>query len=94
MRLIDADTTKTSLIKALYELEGNIFDAVDAVEKTIDDASTAGAVNIINELYQMVIELVRENDSLKHENALLNRQLDIAETQIICGGAKDKRGGK
>jgi len=47
MRLIDADAIKTNLVKALYELNGDIFEAIDVVENKIDDASTVDAVEVV-----------------------------------------------
>ena len=60
---------------------------IEKVADYIEDVhSDEEAVDIISELYQMVIELVRENGVLEHENAMLNRQLNIAEAWILRGG--------
>ena len=40
MRLIDADAAKTNLVKALCEIEGNVFEAIDVVENIMDNAPT------------------------------------------------------
>ena len=41
MRLIDADTLKTKLVKVFIDkFEGSAFDAIDLLENTIDDAPT------------------------------------------------------
>ena len=49
----------------------------------IDINSDEAAVDIISELYEMVIELAHENGILEHENARLERQLNIAEAWIM-----------
>lgn len=45
MRLIDADATKTNLVKALCELDGNIFEIIDVVENVIDNAPIVKTTN-------------------------------------------------
>ena len=49
----------------------------------VDINSDEAAVDIISELYEMVIELAHENGILEHENARLERQLNIAEAWIM-----------
>lgn len=57
---------------------------IDEVNNYIADInSDEVAVEIISELYQIVMEMARENGVLEHENALLERQLNIAEAWIL-----------
>lgn len=64
---------------------------IDEVKDYIADInSDETAVNIISNLYQMVVELARENGVLEHENALLERQLNIAEAWILSEHKDDK----
>ena len=57
---------------------------IDEVQEYIEDIySDEKAVDIISDLYQMIIELARENGALEHENSLLTRQLNLAEAYIL-----------
>lgn len=65
---------------------------IDEVKDYITDInSDETAVDIISNLYQMVVELARENGVLEHENALLERQLNIAEAWILSGHKDDEK---
>lgn len=64
---------------------------IDEVKDYITDInSDEVAVDIISNLYQMVVELARENGALEHENALLERQINIAEAWILSEHKDDK----
>lgn len=48
MRLVDADTLKTNLVKVFIDkFEGNAFDAIVLLENTIDDAPTVDAIEVV-----------------------------------------------
>lgn len=64
-----------------HKKENSLFErAADFIE---DSNSDDEAVNLVYELYQLVLALANENGSLELENSMLERQLTIAENYIM-----------